>query len=828
MATRISRKARIWPGISREEVIIPPPPQLPATPQFSMLTTAFVGLINMGIYALIFTRVNTGGSSLFFLPFIAISGLMALSSLTTFLIQFIYARRRSSYLVEAYMKQLQETERHLQLLTWQERQASIDQDPPLALPSSLAAIYKNLAVKPLTKRPYNEQDIELWARRVDDPDFLSVRIGQGKRPASYQVKLAQMETRVTPPGKLDHCNDFARRLIEQYTSIIVPLKVTLADKGPVAIAGAPHQLQRARELAHSMVCQIAYHHSPEDVRVIILAPQSQETAWQWAQALPHTTIYDPRHSGENADEFRGAHAVAIGNAAVLEQLPLLSRELGRRELLQGDAQEPLSFLPRLVIIVDHFDPVNDLDPTTAVHMAIQPATPVHYRPHLSISPLKRPEMTLALSRGSQLGVSVLCICAGKAGVPTTCGTLVDLEVTPPPAVVFARTTPQPYVKGKQFFWQRLQERHETAQEPVKGAKPEQQDQLLPQAFIKIIQPEPPPAVACELVDQAPVDALYYFARQMQPLHVASTKPLEIRTQVDLRMLFDPPIAISHYHPEIYWNDPAFRTPSFTGKSMPLLRIPIGVKIGDEIQYLDLLKDGPHGLLIGQTGSGKSELLQTIILALAIAYRPTEVTFLLIDYKAGLALEPFRHLPHTIGFLSNVSSPAQIQRFITMLRAEATRRELRLKEGKALPRLVIIIDEFAEMAKRTEAVLDELFTITRVGREIGMHLLLAAQRPEGIIGTRVRDYVQYRLCLRCASPEDSREILRRVDAAYLPASIPGRGYLLHGDNQLDLFQAARVTMPALQEHQRLSQWREPITDKEKATVASIPEMEKEQL
>lgn len=301
-------------------------------------------------------------------------------------------------------------------------------------------------------------------------------------------------------------------------------------------------------------------------------------------------------------------------------------------------------------------------------------------------------------------------------------------------------------------------------------------------------------MTCVHLDRAPHDALSYFAQRMQSLRALSPKRLEIRTQVDLRMLFEPPLDLSDYDPHERWDDPGLRELTPAQEKIPLMQIPIGLKIGDEIQYLDLLRDGPHGLLIGQTGSGKSELLQTIIMAFAILYRPTEVNFLLIDYKAGLALEPFRRLPHTIGFLSNVSSPAQIQRFITMLRAEATRREIRMKEGKATPRLLILIDEFAEMAKRTEAVLDELFTITRVGREIGMHLLLAAQRPEGIIGGKVRDYVQYRLCLRCASPEDSREVLRRVDAAYLPASIPGRGYLLHGDNQLDLFQAARVTMP----------------------------------
>ena len=280
---------------------------------------------------------------------------------------------------------------------------------------------------------------------------------------------------------------------------------------------------------------------------------------------------------------------------------------------------------------------------------------------------------------------------------------------------------------------------------------------------------------------------------MQSLWVASTKRLEIRVQADLRRLFEPPLDLHIYDPAARWNDPIFRMHVPHKGEVPNMRIPIGLKIADEVQYLDFLNDGPHGLMIGQTGSGKSELLQTIITSLAVAYHPTEVNFLLIDYKAGLALEPFRRLPHTVGFLSNVSSPALIQRFITMLKAEATRREVELKKGVRLPRLVIIIDEFAEMAKRTEAVLDELFTITRVGREIGMHLLLAAQRPEGIIASKVRDYVQYRLCLRCASPEDSREVLRRPDAAKLPASIPGRGYLLHGDNQLDLFQAARVAL-----------------------------------
>ena len=496
--------------------------------------------------------------------------------------------------------------------------------------------------------------------------------------------------------------------------------------------------------------------------------------------LSHTVVYDPRQPVESHGESGSTHAVAIGAEAIVTQLPMISRELGRRELLLGDLRlrKAPPILPRLVIIVDHFDNIDDLDqPTLALPSLIpdlayaQTNGTMHNRPRLSVTPLRRPEMTLALHHGPPLGVSVLCVCGDRTDIPTTAGVMIDLDMPSPRPTASSHDYP-------------------TGEDIAPSLLPQESAQ----ARIRLLSPDPPAAIVCDHLDVVPFDGLRYFALRLQSLRSLTPRRVEIRTQVDLRTLFEPPLDLATYVPLARWNDPAFRSPT----GAPLMRVPVGLKVGDETQYLDLIKDGPHGLLTGQTGSGKSELLQAIIAALAIAYRPTEVNFLLIDYKAGQALEPFRSLPHTIGFLSNVSSPALIQRFITMLQAEATRREMRLKEGKVTPRLVIIIDEFAEMAKRTEAALDELFTITRVGREIGMHLLLSAQRPEGIIAAKVRDYVQYRLCLRCASSEDSREVLWRVDAAFLPASIPGRCYLLHGDNQLDLFQAARVTIPAVEQ------------------------------
>ena len=770
----ITRKARVWPEIPKETVTLPAPPSTTNTANPMILITIFFSMLGMVFYAFIFSRINPTMNQLFLVGLLAMSAFMALGSLITFSYQWIPARRRLKRLRLAYIKKVQEVELSLQMLERQDRQGRIELDPPFMLPNGASSTYKDVAIVPIFQRSLTNQDMGLWARRPDDPDFLSVRLGMGNCSPSFKLHSSRSSPIANMPVFFVRMHDRVEALLEQYASLVSPITVSLSEHGPVAITGTAHRLAQGRALAYAMVCQIAYHHSPEDVRIIILAPESQAAAWEWTAYLPHTIAYEPRQSAESNEELGSVHMVAIGAEAILNQLPLISRELGRRELLLGDSQRgnAAPILPRLVIIVDHFDDLDDLDQPTLTLPVIIPDSSrqlsSRHRSRLSVTPLKRAEMTLALNHGKSLGVSVVCVCGDKVDIPTTSGVMIDLDPVSslPMAMPHSQQGPHGDISSPL---------------PPEAA----------QACVRMLCPDPPPSIICDQVDMIPFDALRYFAQRLQPLRSLTTKRLEIRLQVDLRTLFEPELDLSTYAPVARWKDALFH--SRTG--VPLMRVPIGLKIGDETQYLDFVKDGPHGLLIGQTGSGKSELLQTIIAALAVAYKPTEVNFLLIDYKAGLALEPFRTLPHTIGFLSNVSSPALIERFIIMLRAEATRRELRLKEGKATPRLVIIIDEFAEMAKRTEAVLNELFTITRVGREIGMHLLLSAQRPEGIIGSKVRDYVQYRLCLRCASSEDSREVLRRVDAAFLPASIPGRCYLLHGDNQLDLFQAARVTIPA---------------------------------
>ncbi|GER87903.1 hypothetical protein KDW_20650 [Dictyobacter vulcani] len=752
----ITRKARIWPEISRTTIELPNPPQNHNATSPLTLITILCSMAGMCAYIIIMPRFGSNG--FFIIGIFIMSSCVMIGTLLNFLFRWIPARRQKRRLSHSYAQKIAAVKKQLHRLSLQERQGRLSLDPPLVMPTPMPDhIYDQLQYTTILQRSFNNQDVQLWARRPDDPDFLAVRIGMGEVAPGFTIRRTSTPSNdISGPIQTRQWNEL-EELARQYTSLIAPITIPLDGQGTMAISGTDIWLSEARQQAMLMVAHLAYHHSPEDVRIMILTPESQREAWSWAEYLPHTQLYDPRLSSEENANTLQEHAVAIGNTAVLNLLPRISREVSRRELLAGDIQPHLqekasAILPRLVIIVDHFDHTSDLyQPPAFLPLARIPSRPTasdttnHGRQ--SVEPLQRPEMTLALNATRQLGVSVITICEEQSEIPPGTTTLVEI-----------------------------------------CSALDHSDQL--QAQIRYLEPDAPPALQCQWLDYVSREALHYFARKLHQLRPTTPKRLELRTQVDLCTLFEPQLDLTRYNPTSYWRDPALRTPDGT----PLMRIPIGLKMADEIQYLDLLKDGPHGLLIGQTGSGKSELLQTIIAALAIAYPPGEVNFLLIDYKAGLALEPFSHLPHTIGFLSNVSSEALIQRFITMLKAEAKRREIRLKEDQHTPRLIIIIDEFAEMAKRTENVLEELFTITRVGREIGMHLLLAAQRPEGVIGSKMRDYVQYRLCLRCASPEDSREVLRRVDAATLPASIPGRGYLLHGDNQLDLFQAARISLP----------------------------------
>lgn len=237
-----------------------------------------------------------------------------------------------------------------------------------------------------------------------------------------------------------------------------------------------------------------------------------------------------------------------------------------------------------------------------------------------------------------------------------------------------------------------------------------------------------------------------------------------------------------------------------------LETPIGVDEQGELFKLDLHEQihGPHGLVAGMTGSGKSEFIMTYILSLAINYHPNEVAFILIDYKGGGMAKSFEKLPHTAGIITNLDGQA-IKRSLTSIESELRRRQeifvkvskelsvsnidiykyQRLyREGKVtepLQHLFIISDEFAELKAQQPEFMEKLISTARIGRSLGVHLILATQKPAGVVDDQIWSNSRFRICLKVQEKADSMDMLKRSDAAELKDT--GRFYLQVGYNEI---------------------------------------------
>ncbi|MGZ4449656.1 MAG: type VII secretion protein EccCa [Nocardioides sp.] len=313
-------------------------------------------------------------------------------------------------------------------------------------------------------------------------------------------------------------------------------------------------------------------------------------------------------------------------------------------------------------------------------------------------------------------------------------------------------------------------------------------------------------------DQCDVATAEAFARRLSPLHQVAAGPGEGSSEItgpsdfmELLSLGD----VRRFDPLAAWRPRPARD---------RLRVPIGLGEGGGMVHLDIKESaqqgmGPHGLVIGATGSGKSEFLRTLVLGLAMTHSPEQLNMVLVDFKGGATFAGMSEMPHVSAVITNLSQELTlVDRMQDALSGEMVRRQELLREAgnfasirdyekaraagedlEPMPSLFIVVDEFSEMLSAKPEFIDLFVAIGRLGRSLGLHLLLASQRLEEGRLRGLESHLSYRVGLRTFSAGESRSVLGVPDAYELPA-VPGLGYLKPDPSTLVRFKAAYVSGP----------------------------------
>ncbi|MDM7854058.1 FtsK/SpoIIIE domain-containing protein [Cellulomonas alba] len=249
-------------------------------------------------------------------------------------------------------------------------------------------------------------------------------------------------------------------------------------------------------------------------------------------------------------------------------------------------------------------------------------------------------------------------------------------------------------------------------------------------------------------------------------------------------------------------------------------VPLGVGTGGRVVTVDLRRDGPHALVAGTTGAGKSALLASLVLAHALAEPPERLAVLLVDFKGGAGLGPVAGLPHVLDHVTDLDA-ARARRVLVGLAAELRRRESLLARGGVTdlagldadrpdtpPRLLVVVDELRALADDVPDAMPTLARLAAQGRALGVHLVLATQRPAGAVPADLRANLGLRICLRVADAADSTDVLDDPVAARIDPALPGRALLRVAGGPLVPFQTARAATDAQARVRRAPPWAAP--------------------
>lgn len=692
-----ARAPRITNIIEPEKIIIDPPPQGDNNETMPLIFLLGSSL-SMGVIMLIsmistIDRLSSGGSTFkSTMLSIATSGIMLVSILLIPILNRKWEKNQKTKHEKTRQKRYKEyINSKIEL---------IDK----IMKEQKKILYENYISGEECAKIIINNDPRLWERRIDEDDFLEIRVGIGDMPLQADLQYPHIEFTMDDDNLIEILNKIVNK-----SKIIkdVPITISLTDKNIAALIVKDNE-RLIEKFTQNLIIQLVALHSYEDLKLVFLLNEDRKKKWEHLKTLPH--IWDNskqiRFWAENYDDMK-------------EISSYLEAEFLNR--LENEKLDYKQNSPYYLIITDDYKKIENLRIVQQI-----------------------------LEVRDNIGFGIFCITNDLINLPNGCkafinlennkGTMFENEITSKNQLEFV------FDSSYTFFFEKIG-RH-LSNIPIKYT-----------AKNKLALPENYNFL--EMYDAGRIEQLNIFERWQR------------------------------------------------SNSTKTLQAPIGIDSAGMPIVLDVHEKfhGPHGLIAGSTGSGKSEFIKTFILSLAVNYHPDDVSIIIIDYKGGDLAGAFENnkikLPHLVGTITNIET-AGLRRSLASIQSELRRRQIlfnearnKLDEGnldiykyqklyheglikEPIPHLLIICDEFAELKKQQQEFMDELISVSRIGRSLGVHLILATQKPAGIVDNQIRSNSKFGVCLKVQEREDSMDVIKRPDAADLKKA--GQFYLQVGNNE----------------------------------------------
>lgn len=560
---------------------------------------------------------------------------------------------------------------------------------------------------------------KVWERSVTDEDFLTVRLGLGNTQPKLKIEAPEEHFTLDDDNLLEN----VYTVVEQAKEIKnVPITISYVENKVSALVT---ECSFAQDFINGIILQLVTYHSSNDLKIVFLTNKENESKWEYIKSLPHCWNGDKsiRYFATNLEEMKTviADLEKTFNERKIIQADRSSKNESGEELEKNDVYR--NFLPYYLIITDDFKTAKQLQ-----------------------------FLNVLLGIKENYGYSMLLLEKSMQNLPNVCNTFT--YVMDSLSCIFEKEL------------SRSKQHNFTAE-------------YNPTIDMKLASKE---------LANIPIAAAGSLA--VLPQSISFLEMYNVGKIEQLNILNR-------------WK---------TSNPIATLQVPIGVHANGDLFKLDLHEKfhGPHGLIAGSTGSGKSEFIITYLLSLAVNYHPYEVQFVLIDYKGGGLTGAFENretglcVPHLAGTITNLDT-AEMNRTLVSIQSELKRRqqifnEVRDSLGEStidiykyqrlyregvikepVSHLFIVSDEFAELKSQQPEFLNQLVSTARIGRSLGVHLILATQKPAGVVNDQIWSNSKFRVCLKVQTRQDSMDMLKRPEAASIKET--GRFYLQVGYDEL---------------------------------------------